>query len=250
MDNGDVTYGLESLPEHPWDPKQFDLGVQDDVWLDRQMAELDKAVGAAVGTSGLAVLETARGVIAALRRRRSGEDEAFGEIGGPGVESTFVNERGNTITVRAERNAAGDLVRTIMIGPMSMVENIMTPKEALVLHSVLEKTMGVRAIPAEMLDAPEERSPYSLFDTIHEVASGPFKGDIYGPAEALNQIKTLSAAGMVSLTQLADRAVQEMATFDDTIRYPEGSTPEQRASIDDTVNFHRNVARQMGMREG
>lgn len=247
MDNGDVTYGLKSLPEHPWDARQFDLAVQDDEWLDRQAAELDKAVAAAVGTSGLAVIETARGVIAALRRRRSGEDEDFGPIGGAGVSSTFVNERDNTITVRAERNAAGDLVRTIMIGPMSMVENIMTPKEALVLHAVLEEVMGVRAIPDEVLDGEEPATPYALFEAIEKAASGPFNGDIYGPAAALGTIKTLAIAGRVALTQLTESAVREMSAIDETIRYPEGATPEERASIDDTVNFHRNIARQMGM---
>ena len=154
MGTGDVSYGLKDFPAHPWDPKQFDIAVQDDDWLDRQAAELDQAVSAAVGTPGLAVIETARGVIAALRRRRSGDAEAFGEPG-HGVSATLVNERDKPITVKAERNAEGSLVRTIMIGPDSMVENIMTPNEALTQHGALGKLLGVRDLTAVELDGPD-----------------------------------------------------------------------------------------------
>lgn len=186
MGTGDVSYGLKDFPAHPWDPKQFDIAVQDDDWLDRQAAELDQAVSAAVGTPGLAVIETARGVIAALRRRRSGDAEAFGEPG-RGVAATLVNERGNTISVKAEINADGSLVRTIMVGPTSMVENIMTPKEGLAQHGALGKLMGVRDLATVELDGPESYSTdidflYALSESFEGSATGRRLSEI---AEAL-----------------------------------------------------------------
>lgn len=135
--------GADSLPADPWSDAQFDLVVTDDVWMDRFHARLDRAVEHAVGTSNLGTIETARGVVAALRRRRNGEDADFGDVEDSSTV-TFRNELGNPIRAGIARSKKDPrLIRLWMESPTSRVENIMTNAEGLGLHTLLQSLFKV-----------------------------------------------------------------------------------------------------------
>lgn len=155
--SGEPYAGADTLPADPWNEEQFDLVIQDDEWLDRFAARLDRAVEHAVGTSGLSVIESARGVIAALRRRRSGEADDFGE---PVERSTvrFTNEKGTPIRAGFEQSSKDPmLVRLWMESPTSRVENTMTHAEALAIWTLLQRRYKVGpAMSAAELDASHD----------------------------------------------------------------------------------------------
>lgn len=139
------------LPANPYSPEQFDVCILDDNWLRSVAQRMDKAVEHAIGTPGLADIETARGVIAAFKRRRDGVDEAFGDAG-RGVRTQFVNENGKTIKAGVTLAENGRQVLVWMSSPDSTVENIMTPMEALAYQGLLTKVFNVRDVSTAEID--------------------------------------------------------------------------------------------------